>query len=854
MFKLTRKALAVAVCLALMAGLIPPQAALAAAPVKISLGVEGGSLGSAAGASITGGAPIVLSASASQASLVNSASPSTLFSAPAPEAPFTEAPALTTLSAAAAAGPTDEKTPAPKASSPSPATSPSWLTRVKSVFSKTPAGPASKPKSVDAASSEAQTSFDGASAKPAAPAVSASGPKGRLQKIGAGLRRWSASQKTTFEAKRSLAFDEFGGPKTEPMSRSQRLVYGLKWGLNMLGVSALFHALVAPVLSAIPWPLFLSQPSLRLFGRMELLVKLGPREIVTAIYRAPFSFLGLSVPMSAITEEITFRLLGFGLTFGLLALVKPVARRLSGLLDEIPDVAGISSFSKSALAFLGETATRFAFPIAATLSSVQFAVAHFPLWGIHPFVFLFNLAMGFILARTAYVTRSLSAPIISHLVFNLALLAPLAFGAALGSPLVAMIGTALSSVLGVLALWYNYRTHRKERAFSLANAGKNLAVALLLSAALAGSLMPSAEVKRSFQATQVKQTVIELDPHAHHSMPQKPAAVAPTPAVKAPAPKTEDASDMVARVKPTVVQVILPMANSMGSGAIITPTGRIITNAHVVGDVPKGQFAAVKMSDGNTVKALILDVNHDKDIAILQLPARSDGTPWPFSPFASEAPREGEIVYAMGHPRGLPFTVARGVLSGLGNRRNAYVQYLQTDAPINRGNSGGPLFNARGEILGINTLILSDSGGSEGIGLAIIAPSVVAALQQFDATGNIATAALGIIADLSSPQAPQTGGLVVEAVRPGSAAAAAGIAPGDIIVGLTQGETNVPIRGGERWGARELANALAQFKPGDAIFIQVGRDGQVQALAVTLQAKPTSFATADGHDFGLPGQ
>jgi serine protease Do len=247
---------------------------------------------------------------------------------------------------------------------------------------------------------------------------------------------------------------------------------------------------------------------------------------------------------------------------------------------------------------------------------------------------------------------------------------------------------------------------------------------------------------------------------------------------------------------------------------------------------PVGGFVGVRVPGvPMELKGKVLAVNHDKDLAFVALPMRPDGKPWPTVPLATSI-REGEKVLAMGYPRGLPFTVSEGVVSGVGHRGNMYVSHIQTDAAINPGNSGGPLFNMRGEVLGVNTQIFTMSGGSEGLGFSISAPDVRAALGQFFATGNMATAAMGIIVDLSDPAAPEAG-VVVEYARWGSAAEAAGIRRGDLIVAIG----GRPVTHGGREGALEIAALLAKSKPGDKVQITVLREDAPVKLEIELTAR-----------------
>jgi S1-C subfamily serine protease len=429
-------------------------------------------------------------------------------------------------------------------------------------------------------------------------------------------------------------------------------------------------------------------------------------------------------------------------------------------------------------------------------------------------------------------------------------------GATFGLPLAASVYAVLASIVGVAALWYNWRAARKERALSLKNlaGAKNLLVAGLIATGLLGALgggaslgsfSPSGAASRN--AGLAEYLAAAPAPAASTAGGEAPAAAASAaPAADAPAPFKTDA-DMVASVKPSVVEIIVQMSGgtAIGSGVIVSPAGLLVTNGHVVGDKAVGEIVEVKLSNDQVLPAKIMAVNHNRDIAILRLPNQKGGKPWPYSTFAKDAPREGDPLLAMGHPLGLPFTVTKGVLSGLGDRGNMFVQYLQTDASINHGNSGGPIYNSRGEVVGINTMIAGKEG-SIGIGFSITAPNVVQALEQYAATGGIATAALGVIVDLSSPDQPDAG-VAVEFVRAGSAAAKAGLLPGDLIVGV--GEDKIAV-GGEK-AVHSLAAALAQAKPGDVLTLAVlhGDADKPRLVPVTLDARATSEETSMAHGF-----
>ncbi|MDE2490133.1 MAG: trypsin-like peptidase domain-containing protein, partial [Elusimicrobia bacterium] len=681
-------------------------------------------------------------------------------------------------------------------------------------------------------------------------------------RAGAALGRWTGRALRAYQARRAVAHDDFGGPKTEPMSVGRRLAYGAKWGLNLVGIQAILNLTLAPLLSHFQWPLLLSGTALRGLGRVELLTQFGPTRISQALATHPLAFLGTQVPMSVGLEEFSFRFLTFGLLFGALAATKPLTKLAARLLEQIPDASGLRSTAQRVLRGAGGLISYYAFPAAALYSSFQFAVAHFAAWGVDPLVFALNLAAGYALARVAYKTRGLAAPFVAHLVFNLAMLGAGAIAIALHAPLAASVYAVLAAIVGVVSLWYNWRSARKERAFLRLQSLKNGVVGLLMAALIGGSVLGGLPASRESSAALLSARLpaaVQLASPLAQSPAAKPAAAAPqaapaattapadATAAPAAAPAVESPADMVARVKPTVVQVMvtLPGGYAIGSGVIVTPDGRIVTNAHVVDAHGVGEIVDVQLINGQHVPAKILAVNHDRDLAFLQLPPLAGGQAWPYSNFATTVPREGDTVYAMGHPLGLPFTVTKGIISGLGSRGNMYVQYLQTDASITHGNSGGPLFNARGEILGINTMGPENAGS---IGFSIVTPSIVRALVQFDKTGNIDTAALGVIADMTSPDQPDNG-VAVEAVRPGSAAAKAGLRPGDVIVGAGGVQLRAP---GGLQSAHELSALLAQAIPGEVIPISVVRGDQMKVIKVKLDAKATSEATSGAHSLGGP--
>src|SRR5437588_3356941 len=220
--------------------------------------------------------------------------------------------------------------------------------------------------------------------------------------------------------------------------------------------------------------------------------------------------------------------------------------------------------------------------------------------------------------------------------------------------------------------------------------------------------------------------------------------------------------------------------NSLGSGVIVTNEGHIITNNHVVDQVDEIE---VQLSDGRTEKARLVGSDEQSDLAVLKIDNR--GTK-PLKLADSDTVQAGDFVLAIGNPFGFEETVTDGIVSSKGrpNRADVFGELIQTNAAINPGNSGGPLINLSGEVIGINTAIISRSGGSQGIGFAIPSNTVRTALESLLKKGRIIRGYLGI--QMRAPQpgqpAPQpTDGVVVDEIVPGSPAENAHLQKGDVI-------------------------------------------------------------------------
>ncbi len=269
-----------------------------------------------------------------------------------------------------------------------------------------------------------------------------------------------------------------------------------------------------------------------------------------------------------------------------------------------------------------------------------------------------------------------------------------------------------------------------------------------------------------------------------------------------------------------------------GSGFIIRQDGLIVTNNHVVKDE---KSVSVTLDDGTELKAKVLGSDPRTDIAVLKIDA---GKPLPFIQLGnSRDVRPGEWVVAMGNPFGLGGTVTAGIVSAVSRDIGSgpYDQFIQVDAPINQGNSGGPLFTQDGKVIGMNTAIFSPTGGSVGIGFAIPSDMIRTVSQQLAATGHVTRGYVGVGTQAVSPamakalRLPQTSGALLANVMPGSPAAKAGLAPGDVIEAVNGRKIDSP---------RDLALTVASVAPGEEAKLLVLRDGQDQEIAVKVGEQP----------------
>ena len=267
-----------------------------------------------------------------------------------------------------------------------------------------------------------------------------------------------------------------------------------------------------------------------------------------------------------------------------------------------------------------------------------------------------------------------------------------------------------------------------------------------------------------------------------------------------------------------------PRAMGQGSGFVIDASGYIVTNFHVAGQATQ---IKVTLSDGTELPARLVGGDQRTDLALLKVESPK---PLPTVNFATGAePRVGDVVIAVGNPFGLSATVTSGIISAHGRDLGAgpYDDFLQTDAAINPGNSGGPLFDMAGNVVGVNTAIVSPTGGSVGIGFAIPAELASKVVAQLKDGGQVQRGWLGV--ELGPNGEERTGAKVV-AVQRESPAARAGLRPGDVIVEAD---------GGQIADGRSLARQVANHAPGSALKLAVKRSAATLDMQVTLGTLPT---------------
>jgi serine protease DegQ len=271
---------------------------------------------------------------------------------------------------------------------------------------------------------------------------------------------------------------------------------------------------------------------------------------------------------------------------------------------------------------------------------------------------------------------------------------------------------------------------------------------------------------------------------------------------------------------------------SLGSGVIVSPKGYILTNHHVI---EAADEILIAFSDGRSAAAKVVGADPETDLAVLRvkldnLPAITFGR--------AEQVRVGDFVLAIGDPFGVGQTVTMGIISATGRSRlgiNTFENFIQTDAPINPGNSGGALVDTNGDLLGINTAIVSKSGGSQGIGFSIPVSLARNVMDQLIRTGSVTRGWIGVeVQDLTPALAEsfkafeKRGALVADTVRGGPAERAA-VRPGDLLVAVN----GQPVS-----DSASMLNLIAELQPGQEATLNVLREKQELALKVTVGRRP----------------
>ena len=275
-------------------------------------------------------------------------------------------------------------------------------------------------------------------------------------------------------------------------------------------------------------------------------------------------------------------------------------------------------------------------------------------------------------------------------------------------------------------------------------------------------------------------------------------------------------------------------SSSLGSGVLVSPEGIILTNYHVISEADEIEVA---LADGRKFKAKMIGGDPETDIAVLKIDANQLPPAITFG--AMESVHVGDVVLAIGNPFGVGQTVTSGIVSAMGRDHlgiNTFENFIQTDAAINPGNSGGALIDTRGNLIGINTAIYSNNGGSMGIGFAIPANLVRQVMESILKNGAMTRGWIGVEPlNLSKELAEslklpsKTGGVLLSGVLEGGPADRAGVKPGDVLIAIN----NQPIQ-----DVRSLLNQVAQFRPGSDVNATVLRKGKELDLKIEIGMRP----------------
>jgi serine protease Do len=268
-----------------------------------------------------------------------------------------------------------------------------------------------------------------------------------------------------------------------------------------------------------------------------------------------------------------------------------------------------------------------------------------------------------------------------------------------------------------------------------------------------------------------------------------------------------------------------------GSGFFISADGYAVTNNHVVDGA---QSVQVQADDNKTYTAKVVGTDQKTDLALIKIDGEK---PFPFVTFSDTPPRIGDWVIAVGNPFGLTGSATAGIVSARGRDIGAgpYDDFIQIDAPINRGNSGGPAFNTAGQVIAVNTAIYSPSGGSVGIGFGIPAETVKTVVAQLQDKGRVERGWIGVRVQAVTPDIAESLGMkraegaLVDDAQTGGPAAKAGIRSGDVITAVNKDAV---------LNSRDLAKKVSALPPGSNVTLDILRGGERQTITLTLQPMP----------------
>jgi serine protease Do len=290
----------------------------------------------------------------------------------------------------------------------------------------------------------------------------------------------------------------------------------------------------------------------------------------------------------------------------------------------------------------------------------------------------------------------------------------------------------------------------------------------------------------------------------------------------------------------------LPTQQSAGSGFFISPDGYIVTNNHVV---ENAETIKVVLKDESELEATVVGRDEGTDLAVIKV--KGGGRSFPYVNFENAGkPRVGDWVIAVGNPFGLGGTATAGIISAYGRDiGETFVDYIQIDAPINRGNSGGPTFDIYGRVIGVNTAIFSPSGGSVGIGFAIPAEVADSITKKLISGGRIQRGYIGATIQNFTPEMAEAQGLgvqkgaIVSDLVPGGPSQRGGLAPGDVVVSIN----GVGVK-----TSSELTREVAKASPGDTLKLDVIREGKHRPVEIHSGIRPSEKELASNDN--TPGR